>query len=170
MLAEYLRRFCGIIAEYAEFLRLSSGAFFLYLPLHRLSEQTPRVEVVKSLRSAVLWFILFYLRCLSPCSSSSQPVPFLDSWNSGEKTSLSVGRVTSMCTCWQFSRSYVSSLPWSSASKSPTAMPAEIPQKVAAQKGAFKLSNKLFFHTLRKYRKTFALQRYYIFFEYARKK
>ena len=35
-------------------------------------------------------------------------------------------------------------------------MCAEIPQKVAAQKGAFKLSNKLFFHTLRKYRKTFA--------------
>ena len=50
MLAEYLRRYCGIIAEYAEFLRLSSGAFFLYLPLHRLSEQTPRVEVVYSLR------------------------------------------------------------------------------------------------------------------------
>ena len=54
VLAEYLRRYCGIIAEYAEFLRLSLGVLFLYLPLHRLSEQTPRVEVVKSLRSAVL--------------------------------------------------------------------------------------------------------------------
>ena len=109
-----------------------------------------------SLRLAMLWFILFYLWCLSPCSSSSQPVPFLDSWNSGEKISLSPGHATNMCTCWQLSRSCVSSLPSSSASKSPNVMCAEIPKKVAAQKGAFKLSQKQFFHTLRKHRKTFA--------------
>ena len=35
-------------------------------------------------------------------------------------------------------------------------MCAEIPQKVAAKKGSFKLSKKQFFHTLRKHRKTFA--------------
>ncbi len=35
-------------------------------------------------------------------------------------------------------------------------MSTEIPQKVAAKKGSFKLSKKQFFHTLRKHRKTFA--------------
>ena len=159
MLAEYLRRYCGIIAEYAEFLRLSSGAFFLYLPLHRLSKigggafaacrhlntnffpsrrrgpnrESPTAIAVLQRSGptaiAVLQpsgglfgkrrttcFIHFYLRSSWPFSSSSQPVPFLDSWNSGAKTSLSPGHATNMCTCWLFYRSYVSSLPWSSAS------------------------------------------------------
>ena len=140
MLAEYLRRYCGIIAEYAEFLRLSSGALFLYLPLHRLSVQdTSRWGSFPSVWWC-LWFIRFYLRSSWPFSSSLQPGPFLDSSNSGEKIFLSPWHATNMCTCWLFYRSCVSPLPSFSASKFPIFMSTEIPQKVAAKKGSFKLS------------------------------
>ena len=72
MLAEYLRRYCGIIAEYAEFLRLSSGVLFLYLPLHRQTVQdTSRWGSFPSAwRCYDLYFFIFgvYHLVLPPCS------------------------------------------------------------------------------------------------------